>query len=196
MNLRLRIRRLNRAIISAAAKHVGKPKPSKKIEPRSTPLPFHCLLRTPNPQRPYVPDEHRESQRLRSAICSRELAHVRRNRAFSSSLLKEGTKATNCNRVLLLTLHYLRTRQSRAGPDDTLPTFLKALGPAWLELYSGERERGHRVINANRYDHFFASSRALKSSVFGPFHHMICESILAMSSIGEPCNYIHSVIRI
>ncbi len=37
MNLRHRIRRLNRAMISAAAKHVGKSKPGRKAKPWSTP---------------------------------------------------------------------------------------------------------------------------------------------------------------
>ncbi len=37
MNLRHRIRRLNRAMMSAAAKHVGKPKPGRKTKPWSTP---------------------------------------------------------------------------------------------------------------------------------------------------------------
>ncbi len=37
MNLRLRIRRLNRAMISAAARHVGKSKPGRKTKPWSTP---------------------------------------------------------------------------------------------------------------------------------------------------------------
>ncbi len=36
MNLRLRIRRLNRAMISAAAKHMGKSKPDRKTKPWST----------------------------------------------------------------------------------------------------------------------------------------------------------------
>ncbi len=37
MDLRLRIHRLNRAMISAAAKHVGKSKPDRKAKPWSTP---------------------------------------------------------------------------------------------------------------------------------------------------------------
>ncbi len=37
MNLRNNIRRLNRAMISAAAKHVGKSKPGRKTKPWSTP---------------------------------------------------------------------------------------------------------------------------------------------------------------
>ncbi len=37
MHLRLCLRRLNRALISAAAKHVGKSKPVKKAKPWSTP---------------------------------------------------------------------------------------------------------------------------------------------------------------
>ncbi len=37
MNLRHRIRRLNRTMISAAAKHVGKSKPRSKTKPCSTP---------------------------------------------------------------------------------------------------------------------------------------------------------------
>ncbi len=37
MNLRRRIRVLNRAMISAAAKHVGKSKPGRKTKPWSTP---------------------------------------------------------------------------------------------------------------------------------------------------------------
>ncbi len=37
MNLRHRIRRLNRAMISAAAKHVGKSKPGRKTKTWSTP---------------------------------------------------------------------------------------------------------------------------------------------------------------
>ncbi len=37
MHLRLRIRRPNRAMISAAAKHVGKSKPGRKTKPWSTP---------------------------------------------------------------------------------------------------------------------------------------------------------------
>ncbi len=35
--MNIRIRRLNRAVVSAAAKHVGKSKPSRKTKPRSTP---------------------------------------------------------------------------------------------------------------------------------------------------------------
>ncbi len=158
MNFRLRIRRPNRAMISAAAKHVGKSKPGKKTKPCSTPAlqdaikqrstlrrtvqsnrveylaacgevrrlseearrtkweeflanlegfepnqitlgipPLHCLQRTPNPQRPYVSDEYRKSQRLRSTICSCEPTLSRQNRAYLSSPPKEGTTATICS---------------------------------------------------------------------------------------------------
>ncbi len=43
MHLRIHIRRLNRAMISAAAKHVGKSKPYKKTRPWSAPALLHAI---------------------------------------------------------------------------------------------------------------------------------------------------------
>ncbi len=78
----------------------GNPDPARAwnlIKSLSGSPPLQCLLRTPNPERPYVSDEHRESQRLRSAICSCESTLVRQNRAYSSSPHEEGTTATDCS---------------------------------------------------------------------------------------------------
>ncbi len=109
----------------------------RNIYAETHPIRWHCFLRTPNLQWPQVSYKHRKSQRLRSAIRSCESALVRQNRAFSSSQSEQGTTATNCSRIMLLTLHHPRTRpaihvmrsKGVAGPDDTPPTFLKALGP-------------------------------------------------------------------
>ncbi len=100
------------------------------------------FVRAPYSQRPHVSDEHRESQRLRSAVNRLAFDKTERTQArHLKKALQLPTAAESCCspltiRKLDIAIHAIR-RKGATGPDDIPPTILKALGPmAKAELLS------------------------------------------------------------